>query len=60
MMSLRWHFVYQVKQGAGDRGVTAENIEKSQHTDFYENTTNKNVSVACKSWTLKKNEETLS
>jgi len=30
---------YQVKQRAGDRGVTAENTEKSQHTDFNEDTT---------------------
>jgi len=34
---------YRVKQRAGDRGVTAENMEKSQHTDFNEDTT----SVAC-------------
>ena len=27
---------YQVKQGACDRGITAENMEKSQHTDFNE------------------------
>ena len=38
---------YQVKQGAGDRGVTAENMEKSQHTDFNEDTTNESASVAC-------------
>jgi len=38
---------YQVKQGAGDRGFTAENIEKSQHTDFNEDTTNKGASVTC-------------
>jgi len=25
---------YQVKQRAGDRGITAENMEKSQHTNF--------------------------
>jgi len=25
---------YQVKHGTGDRDVTAENIEKSQHIDF--------------------------
>jgi len=26
----------QVKQGSGDRGITAENMEKPQHTDFKE------------------------
>ena len=31
---------YQVKQRAGDRSSTAENMEKSQHTDFNENRTN--------------------
>ena len=30
---------------AGDRGVTAENMEKLQHTDFNEDTTN--ASVTC-------------
>jgi len=29
--------VYQVKLKAGDRGITAENMEKSQNTDFKEN-----------------------
>jgi len=29
---------YQVKQRAGDRGITAENMKKSPHTDFNENT----------------------
>jgi len=38
---------YQVKQRAGDRGITAENMEKSQHTDFNEDTTNESASVAC-------------
>jgi len=39
---------YQVKQVAGDRGITAENMEKSQHTDFNEDTTNESAySVAC-------------
>jgi len=36
-------------------------MEKSQHTDFNEDTTNKSSSVAtydCESWTLRKNEET--
>jgi len=36
---------YQVKQRAGDRGITAENMEKTQPTDFNEDTTNE--SVAC-------------
>ena len=38
---------YQVKQGADDRGVAVENIDKSQHTDFNEDTTNESASVAC-------------
>ena len=38
---------HQVKQRAGDRGITAEDMEKSQHTDFNEDTTNKSASVAC-------------
>ena len=39
---------YQVKQGAGDRGITAENMEKLQHTDFSEDTTSESASVAVK------------
>jgi len=38
---------YQVKQGAGNQDITAENMEKSQHTDFNEDSTNKITSVAC-------------
>ena len=38
---------YQVKQGTGDRGITAENTENSQHTDFNEDTTNESASVTC-------------
>jgi len=38
---------YQVKQGAGDQGITAENMEKSQHTDLNEDTTNARASMAC-------------
>ena len=38
---------YQVKQRAGDWGITAENIGKSQHTDFNEGTTTESASVAC-------------
>ena len=55
---------YQVKQRAGDPGITAQNMEKSQHTDFNEDTTNESASVACsnmygrESWILRKNEET--
>jgi len=33
--------------GAGDWGITAENMEKSQHTNFNEDMTNESVSVAC-------------
>jgi len=36
-----------VKQEAGDWGITAENVEKSQHTNFNEDTTNESASVAC-------------
>jgi len=32
---------------AGDRGITAEDVEKSQHTDFNVDTTNESASVAC-------------
>jgi len=44
-------------------GITAENMEKSQHTDFNEDKTNESTSVAlvtygCESCTLRKNEET--
>jgi len=38
---------YQVKREEGNRGITAENMEKSQHTDFNEDTTNESASVAC-------------
>ena len=48
---------YQVKQRAGDRGITAQNMEKSQHTDFNEDTTNESAmwpvaTYGCESWTL--------
>jgi len=55
---------YQVKQRAGDRGITAESMEKSLHTNFNEDTTIESASVACSniygcgSWTFRKNEET--
>jgi len=35
------------RQRAGDRGITAENMEKSQHADFNEDTTDEGASVAC-------------
>jgi len=44
---------YHVKQRTGDWVITAENMEKSQHTAFNEDTTNESASVACS-----KNEET--
>ena len=37
--------LYQVKQGAGDQGITAESMKKSQHTDFNEDKTNESASV---------------
>ena len=52
------------RRAAGDRGITAEDMEKSQHNDFNEDTTDESASVACsniygfESWTLRKNEET--
>ena len=33
-------FRTRLNRGAGDRGITAENMEQSQHTDFNEDTTN--------------------
>jgi len=53
----------QVKHRAGDRGVAAENMEKSQQTDVNEDTTNESASVACSNirlWKLdsQKNEDT--
>jgi len=41
MMEFRTRF----KQGADDQDITAENIEKSQHTDFSEDMTNESTSV---------------
>jgi len=38
---------YQVKQREGDWGITAENMEKSQHNNFNENTTNESARVTC-------------
>ena len=56
MLSVRRNTV-QVKQSTGNQGITAENMEKSQHTDFNEDTTNESTIVACsnvryESWTL--------
>ena len=45
---------HQVKQKAGDRGITAEDMEKSQHTDFNEDMTNESASVACSNIRLSK------
>ena len=39
--------LYLVKQRAGDRGITAEIMEKSQHTDFNEDMTDESASAAC-------------
>jgi len=53
---------YLDKQRTGDRDITVENMEKSQHTDFNENTTNESLwpvaTYGCKSWTLRNDEET--
>ena len=38
---------YQVKQITGDWGIVAENMEKSQHTDFNKDVTNESSSMAC-------------
>jgi len=46
---IRWRvsdgIPYPVKQGAGDQGITAENMKKC--TDFNKHTTNESASVAC-------------
>jgi len=36
------------------QGITAENVEKSQHTDFNEDTANESASVACNNIRLRK------
>jgi len=36
-----------IRQKAGNRGITAENMEKLQHTDFNKDETNESASVAC-------------
>jgi len=38
---------YQVRQKEDDWGIAAENMEKSQHTDFNADTTNKSASLPC-------------
>ena len=51
---------HQVKQRAGDRGIAAEDMEKSQHTDFNEDTTDEGASVACsniRQWKLDSQKE---
>jgi len=51
VLDYRWReynlIPHQVKQMAGRRAITAENMEKSQHTDFNENTTNESTSMVC-------------
>jgi len=54
---------YQVKQSAGDWDITAENMEKSQHTISTKKRLMKALvwpvaTYGCESWTLRKNEET--
>ena len=41
------HNVQAIDDRAGNWGITAENMEKSQHTDFNEDKTNESASVAC-------------
>ena len=43
MVSVRQNSVYQVKHRTGDWGITAENMEKAQHTDFNKDNTNKSA-----------------
>jgi len=43
---------YEVKQGAGDRGITAEDMQKSQHTDLNKDTTNKTLMWPVAMWKL--------
>ena len=37
--------LYQVEQRAGDWDITADNMEKSQHTDFNKDKTNKSTGL---------------
>ena len=38
---------FRTRQRAGNRRITAENMDKSQHTDFNEDKINESASVAC-------------
>ena len=64
MVSVYDGIPYHVKQRAGDRGITAEDMEKSQHTDFNEDIRLMKALVwplatyGFESWTLGKNKET--
>ena len=53
---------HQVKQGAGDRGITAEDMEKSLPISMKIRLMKALVwpvaTYGCESWTLRKNEET--
>ena len=57
---------YQVIQGASDPGITAENMEKSQHRGLQISTKIRLMKVpvwpvatySCESWIFRKNEET--
>jgi len=40
-------FHTRLNRGEAIGGITAENIEKSQHTDFNEDTTNETYESAC-------------
>jgi len=56
--------VYRIVSYPGNRGITAQDMEKLQHTDFNQDTSFESASVTCSniyrcdSWTLRKNEET--
>jgi len=57
--------LYQVQHRAGDRGITAENMDKSQHTvpilmkiRLMKALVWPVATYGCESWTLRKNEET--
>jgi len=40
-------FRTRLSRVTGNLGITTKNMEKSQHTDFNEDTTNENANVAC-------------
>jgi len=40
-------FRTRLNKRTGNWGITTENMEKSQHTDFNEDNTNESASVAC-------------